>query len=358
MIRHLSMLLTMLVSLLSAWDYVHAAGRSNSTFVVTRSVAATLADPSKEIAEIGQLTLLSPGTKALVYQNIKNDYGILALSEFGVWVWIDESSFWTRLDPIHFGFQKYAVTITRPNITVPIGGGRIDLGVSTTYELVNEGELYYGIKIRGKDTDYLDPRKEWIVVVPRENAAIIKPHTMSVRSVDYFEKGVVGNIWAITKGCDDEHVVTTTLGAESNLGIIWSAIKLGLSAERQQRTVSSYARDVYVKRTYYTRSISKGEYIITAKQNCVGDVRGVSYTVETPSSDFPVHIDGSFVDRYSLNALRNNRPIVTCYNDFDRYLAALVDQGLQQDEAIFVLSKTARWKEYRNKKLRVCDVQE
>ena len=270
-------------------------------------------------------------------------------------MWIDESSYWTRLDPIDFGFKNPAITITRPNVTVKIGEGRINLGVSTAYELEKEGDIYYHIIIRGKNTNYLDPDKEWIVVVSRENAAIVTPHSMAIDTVDYFERALVDNILSITKGCDSEHVVTTTADVEGSVGVNLNAFKLALNADRQQTTVSSFSKDVYVKRTYYTRKITKGHYIITAKQNCKGNVRDKSYIISTPSADFPVHIDGTFVKEYSLNSDSANRPLVTCYNDFDRYLDALMDQGLQYDEAMFVLAKTARWKEYRNEKLRVCD---
>lgn len=45
MIRQLVRPLIMLVGSLAAWNYVHAVARSNHTFVVTKSVAATLTDP-------------------------------------------------------------------------------------------------------------------------------------------------------------------------------------------------------------------------------------------------------------------------------------------------------------------------
>ena len=94
--------------------------------------------------------------------------------------------------------------------------------------------------------------------------------------------------------------------------------------------------------------------MITAKKQCKGE-RKVEYIISTPSLHFPLFLDSEFINRYSLRSDAFERPLVTCYNDFDRYLEALIDHGLQHDEANFILAKTARWKNYSSKNIRVCD---
>lgn len=343
--KKLSFMLFVLTLILPA--PLNAADEPSTTFGISKSALCYLADPITKYLQGKAYVFLPPGTRLLLYAR-KDEYGRrLFLSETGIWGYINEDKYYTGAAVTSFSRLPKFVFITT-KCSIDLGEDLTGtLTPSETYSLLEETNDEYRIRVDNKKFKHFP--NDWFkeVNIPKKVASLIRSFdVVKEEDIDYFTRGLIGDVFEYWKPCLLKDVNETKLGGGISFSGLVKKLGLSLNAEHEKTRVSSYSENEIVNKRYYTRNISKGAYSLTRIEICKGEKKGkVAYHyINSAPSEFI--IDEDWAKSYSLiTHMRTGEVVVSCYDQYINYYNALLDSQVPNEEIPFIISITAKWEE-------------
>ena len=354
--------------LLAVFHPCPAVAYSEGQLLLSRSTFIHLAFPKSQQIDQYNFAYLPAGTwlKFLGKQHFQlGKNRLLVHSETGVLGYIREDQLWKQKELGEIA-KTGSVGVFKRGYTHKGGvAGILDFSIYFTrgekYEVVDRGvdSWMISVDLSGKFQDeegrpLLDLMPGTAVVlkvtVPIgylkviEHDGLATATTNKAASIEFpkiFDKSIIDGIAGIEKPCNTQksREIRTRAGGGFDLEKFFA--RVGFSADRETEEIEVFPKDKNVTRTYYARN-STNVYRLTQYKDC--RTGQYEYSFLKPGNDeVPVTKSWAEQNKLLLDAA-TGKIKVTCPQQYFAFQDALIEQGFNEAEASFIISKIGRWK--------------